>query len=153
MKTLIRPVLFAGLLVSSQVFAAQLYFDPGFGHADPNFGDDDVYLKLGVGFDMNRYWDFDAGYLDLLDDMDVDGFYSTAKGKFRVNRNTKLYVKGGLYMWDAPGDDGLDLMYGGGVTFERIGLGHINVEVLKTEVMGNNNVTMIGASYSIPIGR
>jgi hypothetical protein len=149
MKTLIKPVLFAAVLASSQAFAAQLYFDPGVGNADPDFGDADLYLKLGVGFNIDRHWDVDVGYLDLLDE--VDGFYSTGKGKYRVNSNTLLYGKAGLYLWDAPGNDGLDVIFGGGVTFERIGPGHVNFEVLKTDLDGNS-VTMLGGSYSIPIG-
>jgi hypothetical protein len=150
MKTLIKAAVFAGVLLSAPVFAAQFYFDPGAGNADPDFGDNDLYLKLGVGFRMDRYWDIDAGYLDLGDN--VDGFYSNAKGKYRINSSTLLFAKGGLYMWDAPGNDGVDLLFGGGVTFERVGPGHINAEVLKTDLDGNS-VTMIGGSYSIPFGR
>jgi hypothetical protein len=152
MNVLLKSILFAGAVLFSQASFA-LYFEGGIGNAniDGRFGDDDdMYLKLGVGDGINRNLGWEAGYLDLGTDAEVDGFFGDIKLATDLNRDTQLFGKVGLYLWNAIGDnDGTDLFFGGGITFKRIGPGNVNVEILLGD-LDDADMTTIGASYSVP---
>jgi hypothetical protein len=149
MNTLIKSILFAAMVCVAQISsAAQLYFDPGIGLADGD-GDSELYLKLGMGGKLSKELSVEGGYLDIDQ---VDGFFGNVKYSHRLNKDTQLFGKLGLYIWDAGPADGNDLLFGGGVTFEKVGPGDVNLELLLTDLDGSD-VTLIGATWSIPIGR
>jgi hypothetical protein len=149
MNTLIKSILFAGAVLFSQAsLAAQLYFDPGVGIADGD-GDSELYLKLGIGGEISKELSVEGGYLDIDE---VDGFFGDVKYSYRLNSDTQLFGKLGLYIWDSGRDDGNDLLFGGGVTFEGMGPGDVNIELLLTDFNGDD-VTLLGATYSIPFGK
>jgi hypothetical protein len=161
MNTLFKSVVFAGAVLFSQASFA-LYFDAGLGSSDvdgrvtiPGLGtvegdDSDTYIRLGVGDKINKNLNWEAGYWDLGTDFDVNGFFGNIKAATDLNRDTQLFGKVGLYMWDADGDnDGIDLFFGGGVTFKKVGPGNINLEILMGD-LDESDFTTIGASYSIP---
>lgn len=155
MNTLIKSILFTGAVLFSQASFA-LYFDAGLGNADLDGGgvdDSDTYLKLGVGDGINKNLSWEAGFWDVGTDAEVDGFFGDIKAAMDLNSDTQLFGKIGLYMWDAIGDnDGSDLFFGGGVTFEKVGPGNINLELLLGDLDGADLMT-IGGSYSIPFGK
>jgi hypothetical protein len=155
MNTLIKSILFAGAVLFSQASSA-LYFDGGIGSSEIEFGgadDSDTYLKLGIGDGINKNLNWEAGYLDLGTDFEVDGFFGNIKASMDLNSDTNLFGKVGLYLWDALGDnDGNDLFFGGGVTFERVGPGSVNLEILMGD-LDDADMTTIGGSYSIPFGK
>jgi hypothetical protein len=151
MNTLLKSIVFAGAVLFSQASFA-LYFDIGLGSSEVEagpFDDSDTYLKLGVGDKINKNLNWEAGYMDLNTDAKVDGFFGNIKAATDLNRDTQLFGKVGLYMWDSTGDDGLDLFFGGGVTFKKVGPGNINVEILMGD-LDDADFTTIGASYSVP---
>ncbi len=155
MNTLIKSALFAGAVLFSQASFA-LYFDGGLGNADVDAGpadDSDTYMKLGIGDRITKNLNWEAGYWDMGTDFEVDGFFGNIKGSIELNSDTNLFGKVGLYMWDAIGDnDGNDLFFGGGVTFEKVGPGNVNLEILMGD-LDDGDFTTIGGSYSIPFGK
>lgn len=156
MNTLLKSILFAGVVLFSQASFA-LYFDGGLGSSDVDagggFDDSDTYIRLGVGDGINKNLAWEAGYWDLGTDFEVDGFFGNIKAFTDLNRDTQLFGKVGLYMWDALGDnDGNDLFFGGGVTFKKVGPGNVNLEILMGD-LDDADMTTIGGSYSIPFGK
>lgn len=155
MNTLIKSILFAGAVLFSQASFA-LYFDVGLGSSDVDaggFDDSDTYMRLGVGDQINKNLNWEAGYWDLGTDFDVNGFFGNIKAAMDINSDTQLFGKIGLYMWDAVGDsDGTDMFFGGGVTFEKMGPGNLNLEILMGD-LDDADATTIGGSYSIPFGK
>jgi hypothetical protein len=154
MNTLIKSILFAGIVLFSHAsYAAySLYFDGGIGRSEVDGGrdDSDTYLRLGVGGQIQKNLNWEAGYWDLGTEAEVDGFFGNVKGAIDLNRDTQLFGKAGLYMWNAIGDnDGIDLFFGGGVTFKKVGPGNVNVEILMGD-LDDADMNTIGASYSIP---
>ena len=136
-------------MLASVASADPWYFDVGAGNADLE-DDGDLYTKLGVGYTYSRAISFEGGYLDLGEHLgaDADGFYGGARGKLEMNKTTNLYGKVGLYIWDWGPLDGSDLLLGGGVEFERVGPGHLGVEVLTVD-LDDSDATLIGVSYNI----
>lgn len=154
MNTLLKSVLFTGAVLFSQASSA-LYFDAGLGNANVELGafdDDDTYLKLGIGDGINKNLSWEAGYWDVGTDAEVDGFFGNIKAAMDLNSDTQLFGKIGLYLWDSVVDDGNDMFFGGGVTFEKVGPGNINLEILMGD-LDSADLTTIGGSYSIPIGK
>jgi hypothetical protein len=86
------------------------------------------------------FWDFGDG----------DGLFGNVKAAMDLNSDTQLFGKAGLILWDLGSNDGNDLFFGGGVTFEKIGPGNLNLEVYLMDLDGFD-VTTIGGSYSIPL--
>lgn len=154
MNTLLKSILFAGVVLFSQASFA-LYFDGGLGNANVELGpfdDDDTYLKLGVGDGINKNLAWEAGFWDLGTEGEVDGFFGNIKAFTDLNRDTQLFGKIGLYLWDSSFDDGNDMFFGGGVTFKKVGPGNVNLEILMGD-LGDADMTTIGGSYSIPFGK
>jgi hypothetical protein len=172
MNTLIRSILVGALVLFSPVSFA-LYFDGGLGNASveiEDFDGSDTYFKLAIGSEISKNIEIEGGYWDLGEAEDTgitasaDGFFGDAKFSHNFNSDTSIFGKIGLYMWDGKvcfgifgctSDDGNDLFYGGGISF-AMGSGHLNLELLKTELgadLGDFDVTTIGGSYSIPFGK
>jgi hypothetical protein len=174
MNALLKSVLLsAALLFSQGLFAAQLYFDGGLGSSSveiEDFDGSDIYFRLGVGGKISDNISIEGGYWDLGDAEDgpvtvsVNGLFANAKFSLDLNSDTSLFGKIGLYMWDGEvcldgfgcgDDDGNDLFYGAGVSFD-MGPGQLNLEILLSELgsdIGDFDVMTIGGSYSIPFGR
>jgi hypothetical protein len=163
MNTLIKSILFAGAFLFSNASFA-LYFDGGLGNASVDFDtitvlpngdvrsvsvdDSETYIRLGVGDRIGKTpLNWEGGYWDLGD---VDGLFGNVKVAMDLNKDTQLFGKAGLYMWDAGQADGNDLFFGGGVTFEKIGPGNLNLELFLMDLDGID-VTTIGGSYTIPL--
>jgi hypothetical protein len=167
---LLKSVLLsAALLFSQSLFAASLYFDGGLGSSSveiEQFDGSDTYLKLGIGFEIAENISIEGGFWDLGEPSDLgvtasaDGLFGNVKFGFPLNSDTRLFAKIGLFMWDGEiegfgSDDGNDLFYGGGVSFD-MGPGQLNLEILLSELgsdIGDFDVMTIGGSYSIPFGR
>lgn len=154
MNILIRSILFAGAVLFSQASFA-LYFDGGLGNADIDAGpvdDSDTYLRIGIGDEINKTLNWEAGFWDVGTAFEVDGLFGNIKAGMDLNSDTRLFGKVGLFMWDAGANDGNDLFYGGGVTFKKMGPGDLNLELLLSDLDGADLMT-IGGSYSIPFGK
>lgn len=168
MNALIKSLLFAGAALFSQASFA-LYFDGGLGNADVDiggFGGSDTYLKIGIGDEISENLGWEAGYWDLGEAEDsgvtasADGLFGNLKASHELNSDTSIFGKIGLFMWDGStnccgSEDGNDLFYGGGISF-AVGSGHLNLEILLTELgadLGDFEITTIGGSYSIPFGK
>jgi hypothetical protein len=174
MKTLFKSLLLSGfLMVAPSAFAAQMYIDLGLGNSTveiDEFEGSDTYLKIAVGGEVSEGFGWEGGFWDVGDAEDAgvtvsaDGLFGNIKASHAINSDTKIFGKLGLFMWDGKAcaggdclsDDGNDLFYGGGVTFEKVGPGSINLEILMSELgsdAGDFDVMTIGGSYSIPFGK
>lgn len=169
MNALLKSVLLSALLFSPSVFAAQLYFDGGLGNASveiEDFDGSDTYFKIGIGGEVSENMSVEGGFWDLGDAEDsgvtasADGLFGNVKFSHSLNSDTHIFGKIGLFMWDGEiegfgSDDGNELFYGGGVSFD-MGPGQLNLEILLTELgsdIGDFDITTIGGSYSIPFGK
>ncbi len=179
MNTLIKTILLSGMfIIAPAAFGAPMYFDIGLGNASVEAEEEgievdgsDTYLRIAVGADLSSALSVEGGYWDLGEASDTvfgtdvsaaaDGLFGDVKGRMKLNSDTELYGKIGLFLWDAEicadglgcaSDDGNDLFYGGGVTFQKVGPGNINLEVLMTS-LDDVDVTTFGGSYSIPFGK
>lgn len=169
MNALFKSILLSTLLFSPSVFAAQLYFDGGLGSANveiEDFDGSDTYLKIAIGGEISESMSIEGGYWDLGEAEDfgvtasADGLFGNVKFSHSLNSDTRIFGKIGLFMWDGEiegfgSDDGNELFYGGGVSFD-MGPGQLNLEILLTELgsdIGDFDITTIGGSYSIPFGK
>lgn len=154
---------------SQQVLSQELYFDGGIGNAEAEAEGaegDDTYIRLGLGYRQSDMVAFEGGYWDLGEAEDggvsvsADGLFGAVKGTLDTGGTVDVFGRAGLLMWDAEAcasgfgcsdDDGIDLFFGGGVSFPA-GPGDLNVELHLME-LDDVDVTTIGASFSIPIGQ
>ncbi len=89
--------------------------------------DDDSGTKFFGGYHFTDRYAIEGGWVDLGSfdikgfpgDVDVDGIQVAGVAYFPVGKQSSIFGKAGLFLWDASGplgldDDGTDLMFGFG---------------------------------------
>lgn len=110
-------------------------------NSDEDLKDNQTSWRVFGGYEFNRMFALEAGYIDFGDtgdgpaSMDADGWTLAVTGAFPVNDVISPYAKIGLLTWDSGrslgvlhGDeDGSDMFYGFGVRFELVS--HLDLQV------------------------
>lgn len=157
------------------------YLDVGLGDMDAEESDifldiSDTYSRLTVGYERSDDIALEGGFLDLGEEqidvipvtigeqvinaitVSADGVFGAMKGTIRGDP-ADFYLRMGVFKWEAKAcasgigclkEDDYDLFVGAGLGFDA-GPGSVNLELHAVE-LDIVNVTMLGASYTIPLG-
>jgi OOP family OmpA-OmpF porin len=130
----------AALLIAATAGAAHagdgFYAGGGAGQVfvdETEYDDEDLAVSLFGGYQFNRYFAIEGGYLDLGEiesglngaSLEADTLYITAVGMLPVNDAFAVYAKAGMHSWDADTslailggeDSGSDPTYGIGAQY------------------------------------
>lgn len=132
-----------------------------------NCDDEDTGLKIFGGFKANEHFAIEGLWADLGEvsvsgpggsgTVGVDGFGIAAVGIIPLNEKFGIFGKLGMFMWDLSGggglsaasDDGTDLMFGAGVSWnltEKLGL---RAEWERFDIDGDDiDFLSIGAQFN-----
>lgn len=124
--------------------AGQAYVD------EADYDDEDTSLSLFGGYQFNRYFAIEGGYIDLGEiepgsggaSLEADTLHVSAIGMYPVNDRLSLYGKAGLHSWDADTglavldgeDSSTDLTYGAGAQYRFTDRFSLRAELVRFQM-------------------